>query len=96
MPISISEAMATGSYIVASNHESMNSYIGESGKTYNDITEAKNIIKDTELWSDDKWNIAWKNSVERAFSKHTDEIILRPMFFDWIKIYKVYSHKYNK
>ena len=87
MPISISEAMATGSYIVASNHESMNSYIGESGKTYNDITEAKNIIKDIELWSDDKWNIAWKNSVERAFSKHTDEIILRPMFFDWTKIY---------
>ena len=87
MPISISEAMATGSYIVASNYEPMNSYIGESGKTYNDITEAKNIIKDTKLWSDEKWNIAWKNSVERAFSKHADEIILRPMFFDWTKIY---------
>lgn len=84
MPISISEAMATGCYIVASNNESMKRYIGESGKTYNDMNEAKKIIKDTQLWSDHEWDKTWKNSVERAFSKHADEIILRPMFFDWI------------
>ena len=84
MPISISEAMATGCYIVASNNESMKRYIGESGKTYNDMSEAKKIIKDTQLWSDHEWDKTWKNSVERAFSKHADEIILRPMFFDWI------------
>lgn len=86
-PISIAEAMATGCYIVASNYESMNNYIAESGKTYNDMTEAKKIIKDTELWSDDRWDKAWKNSIERAFSMHADEIILRPMFLDWTKIY---------
>jgi glycosyltransferase involved in cell wall biosynthesis len=85
MPISISEAMATGCYIVASNYELMKRYIGESGKTYNDMDEAKKIIKDTELWSDQEWNKTWKNSVERAFSNNVDEIILRPMFFDWIK-----------
>ena len=84
MPISISEAMATGCYIVASNNESMKRYIGESGKTYNDMNEAKKIIKDTQLWSDHEWDKTWKNSVERAYSKHADEIILRPMFFDWI------------
>ena len=84
MPISISESMATGCYIVASNNESMKRYIGESGKTYNDMNEAKKIIKDTQLWSDHEWDKTWKNSVERAFSKHADEIILRPMFFDWI------------
>ena len=84
MPISISEAMASGCYIVASNYESMKRYIGESGKTYNDMSEAKKIIKDTELWSDHEWNKVWRNSVERAFSNHSDEIILRPMFFDWI------------
>lgn len=84
MPTSISEAMATGCYVVASNNESMKRYIGESGKTYNDMSEAKKIIKDTELWSDHEWDKTWKNSVERAFSKHADETILRPMFFDWI------------
>jgi len=84
MPISISEAMATGCYVVASNNESMKRYIAESGKTYNDMSEAKKIIKDTQLWSDHEWDKTWKNSVERAFSKHADEIILRPMFFDWI------------
>ena len=84
MPTSISEAMATGCYIVASNNESMKCYIGKSGKTYNDMNEAKKIIKDTQLWSDHEWDKTWKNSVERAFSKHADEIILRPMFFDWI------------
>ena len=85
MPISISEAMASGCYIVASNYESMKRYIGESGKTYNDMNEAKKIIKDTKLWSDHQWRKAWKNSVERSFLNHSDEIILRPMFFDWIK-----------
>ena len=84
MPTSISESMATGCYVVASNNESMKRYIGESGKTYNDMSEAKKIIKDTELWSDHEWDKTWKNSVERAFSKHADETILRPMFFDWI------------
>ena len=84
MPISISEAMATGCYVVASNNEPMKCYIGESGKTYNDMSEAKKIIKDTELWSDHEWDKTWKNSVERAFAKHADETILRPMFFDWI------------
>ena len=84
MPTSISEAMATGCYVVASNNESIKRYIGESGKTYNDMSEAKKIIKDTQLWSDHEWDKTWKNSVERAFSKHADETILRPMFFDWI------------
>ena len=88
MPTSISEAMATGCYVVASNNESMKRYIGESGKTYNDMSEAKKIIKDTELWSDHEWDKTWKNSVERAFSKHADETILRPMFFDWIDFKK--------
>jgi glycosyltransferase involved in cell wall biosynthesis len=84
MPISISEAMATGCYIVGSNYDSINRYIANSGKTYNDINEAKKIIKDTEHWSDQEWNRAWKNSVERAFNNYSDEIILRPLFFDWI------------
>ena len=88
MPTSISEAMATGCYVVASNNESMKRYIGESGKTYNDMSEAKKIIKDTELWSDHEWDKTWKNSAERAFSKHADETILRPMFFDWIDFEK--------
>jgi glycosyltransferase involved in cell wall biosynthesis len=85
MPISISEAMASGCYIVASNYESMKRYIGESGKTYNDMNEAKKIIKDTELWSNHEWNKIYKNSAERAFFNHSDEIILRPMFYDWTK-----------
>ena len=88
MPVGISEAMATGCYIVSKNSKAINDYISVAGKTYNDISEAKKIIKNTESWKDDGWNEAWKNSVERAFSNDADEIILRPMFLDWVSISK--------
>lgn len=86
MPISIAEAMATGAYIIVRDIDELINYVGDAGAAYHDINNAVEIIRATELWSDEMWEDAWKRSIERAFCYHADEITLRPIFDDWLEI----------
>ena len=88
MPISIAEAMATGSYIVASNDTSIKNFIGEAGGFYDDLADAKNLINKTKEWTEDDWERAFKKSADRAFLNYTDEFVYREMFNDWAEFAK--------
>jgi hypothetical protein len=82
-PASITEAMATGAYIVAPPLPAFARYIHESGAAYDSAETAAALIRATEAWSDEEWLAARNRSVERAFRHHADELVLRPMFEDW-------------
>lgn len=82
-PVSIAEAMAAGAYVLVRNLPGLKDYVGDAGATYRDVEGAAALIRATESWSDAQWQAARFRSVERAFSRHADEIVLRPVFEDW-------------
>jgi glycosyltransferase involved in cell wall biosynthesis len=85
-PISIVEAMATGAYVLVRNIRSHVEYVGEAGTSYRDLREAAAKISATTAWTERQWHEAWLRSVDRAFVFHADELALRPILDDWMKI----------
>jgi glycosyltransferase involved in cell wall biosynthesis len=85
-PVSIAEAMATGAYVLARDTAAFARYVGDAGATYADAAEAAALIRTTEAWSDAQWQAASRKAIERAFTHHADEIVLRPVFEDWCAI----------
>jgi glycosyltransferase involved in cell wall biosynthesis len=83
MPISISEAMATGSYLIGLNHPPSASYIGEAGKLYRTPEEAAKLIRATESWSDLDWEQAHTRSVDRAYQNFVNINVYRPLVEHW-------------
>jgi hypothetical protein len=85
-PISIVEAMATGAYVLVRNIRSHVDYVAEAGTSYRDLQEAAAKISATTAWTERQWREAWLRSVDRAFMVHADELALRPILDDWMKI----------
>jgi len=86
MPISIAEAMATGAHLLVRNVPPLNSYYGEVGSVYNNAKHAAKLITETQDWPETKWKEAWTRSVDHAFMKQADEIVLQPLFDEWCAI----------
>jgi len=86
MPISIAEAMATGAHILVRNVAPLNSYFGGVGSVYNDAKHAAKLIAETQDWPETKWKQAWTRSVDYAFMKQADELVLQPLFDEWCAI----------
>jgi hypothetical protein len=86
MPISIAESLATGAHLLVRNVPPLNSYFGEVGSVYNDAKHAASLIAQTEDWSATKWKQAWVKSVDYAFMKQADELVLQPLFDEWCSI----------
>jgi glycosyltransferase involved in cell wall biosynthesis len=86
MPISIAEAMASGSYIVGWRCPAAEAYIGEAGATYATEDQAVAFIRETERWSEEDWLRAEVRSIDRAFARFVDSTVLRPMLDDWLAI----------
>lgn len=86
MPISISEAMATGAYILARNVDVMARYIEDAGALYNDMDEAISCIERTRTWTDAQWSAAFNQSVNRSYTQHADALVLKPVYLDWVEI----------
>ena len=84
MPISIAEAMATGSYVLFRQAPELSAYVGDAGASYTDIDTAANLILSTKNWSEHDWHAAWTRSVERAFRDHADELVYRLPLSHWI------------
>jgi glycosyltransferase involved in cell wall biosynthesis len=82
MPVSIAEAMATGTYMLVRDLPELRAYVGDAGAAYRDLDHAAEIIASTAEWSERWWKQAWTASVNRAFLQHADEIALRPVFED--------------
>jgi glycosyltransferase involved in cell wall biosynthesis len=83
MPISISEAMATGSYIVGRQLPGSASYIGETGKLYRTPEEAAEVIRETCQWTDGDWRQAYVRSIDRAYSNFAHKKVIEPLVEDW-------------
>ncbi len=85
-PVSIAEAMATGAYILVRDVPALVEYVGEAGAAYRDLDGAAALLRATEAWTDAQWREARVRSIERAFTHHADELVLRPLFEDWCAI----------
>lgn len=83
MPISISEAMATGSYIIGRQLPASASYIGEAGKLYRTPEEAAELIRETRQWADGEWRQAYVCSVDRAYRNFAHTKVVGPMVEHW-------------
>jgi glycosyltransferase involved in cell wall biosynthesis len=86
MPISIAEAMATGAYVLVRDVPPLNSYFGRVGSVYRNAKQAAELIAETAAWPEAKWKQAWTKSVDHAFMKQADEIVLQPLFDEWCAI----------
>ncbi|MFN0112621.1 MAG: glycosyltransferase [Blastocatellia bacterium] len=83
MPISICEAMATGSYIIGRRCPGSPEYIGDVGAYYDSPEEAAALINQTLRWPEEQWNLIFRKSVNRAYQEfvHTENI--KPIIADW-------------
>jgi glycosyltransferase involved in cell wall biosynthesis len=83
MPVSIAEAMATGAYVLVRDLPELRDYVGPAGAVYRDVDDAAKIIAATASWPEQAWKRAWLTATDRAFTRHADEVALRPIFEDW-------------
>jgi glycosyltransferase involved in cell wall biosynthesis len=86
MPVSIAEAMATGAYVVARACPAAAGYVGDAGTCWQTDEEAAERIRDTESWDDGRWAAARLASIERAFARHADLRVLRPLVDQWLAL----------
>jgi glycosyltransferase involved in cell wall biosynthesis len=86
MPISIAEAMATGSLPLVRDGTPLVEYVGDAGRTYRTTEDAVRTIRETATWSDADWRQAWTRSVDRAYLRHADDLALRPIYDEWCAI----------
>ena len=86
MPISIAEAMATGAHALVRDVPPLNSYFGHVASVYRNAEHAAKLIAETAAWPETKWKQAWTKSVDHAFMKQADEIVLQPLFDEWCDI----------
>lgn len=86
MPVSIAEAMATGSYVVARRCAASEAYVGDAGRLYDTEVEAEALVRETEGWSDERWARARMAAIDRAYRHFAGDSALRPLFDDWTRV----------
>lgn len=82
MPISIAEAMATGSYTLALDVPPARAYMAEGGACYRNPEEAAKLITDTSSWTDSEWDLRSKKAIDRA-ACFRDDVVLSHLIQDW-------------
>lgn len=86
MPISISESMATGCYVLARKCEASAEYLGEAGRLYSDEDDAVRLVTETIDWDDQSWESAGRAAVERAYSNYADVQVYRTILDTWLAL----------
>ncbi len=82
MPISIVEAMATGSYVLALDVPAAHSYISDAGAFYRNPEEAARLIQATKDWTDADWDRISGTALRRA-ACFRDDAVLSHLVQDW-------------
>lgn len=82
MPISIVEAMATGSYVLSFDTPAARSFIGEGGAFYRNPEEAAKLIRDTTAWTEAEWSRISETAIQRA-TCFRDDVVLSHLVQDW-------------
>ena len=78
--------MATGAHVLVRDVAPLNSYFGGVGSVYRNAEHAAKLIAETANLPETKWKQAWTKSVDHAFMKQADEIVLQPLFDEWCAI----------
>lgn len=86
MPMSISESMATGAYLLARYCGPYKQYIKDAGDFYTTEDEACELINASLNWSDDEWALRQKKSIDRAYQYFVDDLVLPTIVADWENI----------
>ncbi len=84
MSISISEAMATGAYVLGRRADEIQAYIGNAGDCYANEDEAAAFVNATLNWTDEEWHARKQRSLERAFTYFVDDRVLPAIYYDWL------------
>jgi len=86
MPISIAEAMATGSFVLARRSAEAADYVGDAGALYGDDDEASAVLLETASWTEERWAAVRRRSVDRAYGRFVSDTVLRPLLSDWMRL----------
>jgi hypothetical protein len=82
-PVSIAEAMGTGSYLITRNLEPLRMLVGNAGRCYSSVDEAASLIRETLRWTDAAWQFASNRSLDRAHLNHADHVVFEHLLNDW-------------
>lgn len=82
MPISIAEAMATGSYVIARSSPAAREYLDLAGTTYDHVSDATNAIRTTESWVERDWEAVARRAQGRA-QLYADTAVLPKVMEFW-------------
>lgn len=82
MPISIVEAMATGSFVLSLDVPAARAYIGEGGAFYRNPEDAASLIQATKTWTDAEWDRISGTAIRRA-ACFRDDVVLSHLVQDW-------------
>lgn len=85
-PQSIAEAMASGALVLARACPASQEYVGDAGRLWATEDQAVAVIADTATWDEGRWAAAQLRAVERAFARHADRVVLRPLLDDWLRL----------
>ena len=86
MPVSIAEAMATGAYVICRRLPGAADYVGEAGVLYDSEEMAADLVRATEGWSDERWQLAREASTNRANLFYRDDVVLHAMVDHWLRM----------
>lgn len=81
-PVSVLEALATGSYVLLRETKDAYSFGGDACAYYGTPEHAASIIQGTHYWDDGQWNDTRALALSQAKGKTCEEV-LRPVFEDW-------------
>jgi glycosyltransferase involved in cell wall biosynthesis len=87
MPVSIGEAMAAGCYALVRRLPGAENYVGEGGACYESLEDAVALIRQTDLWGDERWEQQRRASVESA-RRFANEAVLDQILKDWERLVK--------
>ncbi len=87
MPISIAEAMATGSTPLLRRSPAAEEFVGDAGIFYDSPEEAAGIVRRMDSWSSQDWAQAYLRSTLRS-KLFRDTVILPLIMNDWKEILK--------
>lgn len=82
MPISVAEAMATGSAVFIRGSREATDYVGDGGWLYWNVEEAAARIRDTASWTSDQWKETGRRAFARA-QNFADRNVLPAVLEDW-------------
>lgn len=85
-PQSIAEAMASGCFVLARACPESLEYVGDAGRLWASEDQAVACLAETASWDGDRWAAARLRAVDRAYARHVDRVVLRPLLDDWLRV----------